>query len=137
MANVQYYPIFPAQLQGQCVDWWEARAAGRRLSPEITCLLIRVCSVSAQYLEDSFRQRLEFELGEKAQTLTDRFHIAAQKLSAAIPPATGGMPQVQQLFLESSWYKSEACMVEAWHALSSAIREAQEQGMPDPPFYQS
>lgn len=128
-ANFQYYPIFPEQLRGQSADWWEARAAGQRLSPELTCLLIRVCAVSAQYLEDSLRQRLELEIGEKAQSLTERFHAAAQKLSSSIPRGHGGIMQVQQLFLEASWWKSEASMVEAWHALSAAIREAQEIGM--------
>ncbi|KAJ4393026.1 hypothetical protein N0V93_002232 [Gnomoniopsis smithogilvyi] len=128
-ANFQYYAIFPEQLRDQSSEWWEARAARRRLAPELTCLLIRVCAVSAQYLEDSLKQRLEIELGEKAQSMTERFHVAAQKLSSSIPRGAGGVVQVQQLFLEASWWKSEANMVEAWHSLSIAIREAQEIGM--------
>lgn len=127
-ANFQYYAIFPEQLRDQSTEWWEIRAAGRRLTPEFTCLLLRVCSVSAQYLEDSLKSRLEIELGEKAQSMTERFHAAAQKLSSSIPRGAGGVIQVQQLFLESSWWKSEANMVEAWHSLSSAIRGAQEIG---------
>lgn len=128
-ANYQYYPIFPEQLRGQSAKWWEARAVGgQRLSPEFTCLLVRVCAVSVQYLEDSLRQRLELELGEKAQSMTERFHSVAQKLSSSIPRGQGGILQVQQLFLEAAWWKSEASMVEAWHALSAAIREAQEIG---------
>lgn len=127
-ANYQYYSVFPEQLRGQSAQWWEARAAGRRLSPELTCLLIRICAVSAQYLEPSLKQRLELELGEKAQSMTERLHAAAKRLSASVPRGSGGVIQVQQLFLEASWYKSEAHVVESWHALSASIREAQEIG---------
>lgn len=88
--------------------------------------MVRVCAVSTQYLEASLLQRLESELGEKAQAMTERFHAAAQKLSASIARGKGGIVHVQQLFLEAQWYKSEACMVESWHSLSVAIREAQE-----------
>ncbi|KAL1862640.1 hypothetical protein Daus18300_008438 [Diaporthe australafricana] len=131
-ANYQYCPIFPEQLRGQIAKWWETRTAGQKLSPELTCLLIRVCAVSTQYLESSLLQRLEFELGEKAQAMTERFHTAAEKLSASIPRGKGGIAHVQQLFLVAQWYKSEACMVESWHALSVAIREAQEINMHKP-----
>ncbi|ROW03045.1 hypothetical protein VMCG_05703 [Cytospora schulzeri] len=131
-ANFQYYPIFPEQLRGQSATWWEARAGGQSLSPELTCLLLRVCAVSTQYLEDSLLQRLEFELGEKAQAMTERFHAAATKLSASIPRGKGGVVQVQQLFMVAQWYKSEASMVESWHALSVAVREAQELNMHKP-----
>lgn len=127
-ANYQYYAIFPEQLRGQSIKWWETRAAGQRLSPELTCLLLRVCAASAQYLEESLRLRLELELGEKAQSMTERFHAAAQRLSSSIPRGAGGVVQVQQLFLEASWWKSEAHMIESWHSLSVAIREAQEIG---------
>ena len=128
-ANLQYYPVFPEQLRGQSAKWWESRSAGHRLSPELTCLLLRVCAVSTQYLEASLLQRLEAELGEKAQAMTDRFHKAAQRLSASIARGKGGIVHVQQLFLEAQWYKGEACMVESWHALSVAVREAQEISM--------
>jgi len=40
------------------------------------------------------------------------------------------MTQIQQLFLTAQWYKTEALFVESWHALSVAIHEAQEQGIP-------
>lgn len=96
---------------------------------EISCLLLRVCACSTQYLNARIRQNLECELGENAHVLTERFHYQAQKLSRAILPGTGGLVQVQQLFLTASWFKSEARFVESWHALSHAIREAQELGM--------
>ncbi|KAG8170271.1 hypothetical protein KVR01_001016 [Diaporthe batatas] len=131
-ANLQYYPVFPEQLRGQSAKWWESRAAGQKLTPELTCLLLRVCAVSTQYLESSLLQRLEAELGEKAQTMTDRFHKAAQNLSASIPQGKGGVVNVQQLFLAAKWYKGEACMIESWHALSAAVRAAQEINMHKP-----
>jgi hypothetical protein len=121
--------VFPEQLRGQSAQWWDSRASGQKLSPELTCLLLRVCAVSTQYLQASLLQRLESELGEKAQTMTERFHKAAQKLSASIPQGKGGIVNVQQLFLAATWYKGEACMVESWHALSVAVREAQEISM--------
>lgn len=62
--------------------------------------------------------------------MTERFHAAAQKLSASIARGKGGIVHVQQLFLEAQWYKSEACMVESWHSLSVSIREAQETSKP-------
>lgn len=37
--------------------------------------------------------------------------------------------QVQQLFISACWYKSESKFRESWHALASAIREAQEIGL--------
>ncbi|PSS03380.1 hypothetical protein BD289DRAFT_478550 [Coniella lustricola] len=131
-ANYQYYPLFPEQFRGQIAEWWDARAAGRRLTPELTCLLLRVCAVSAQFLEESLQQRLEIEIGEKAQSMTERFHAAAIKLSASIPRGSGGVIQVQQLFLEASWWKAESSMKNSWHSLSMAIREAQEIGMHKP-----
>lgn len=126
--NYHYYSIYPPQLRDQFAQWWVARASGQRLSPEVTCLILRVCACSVQYLNAPLRERLEVELGEKAQELTDRLHTAAQKLSGTISPGTGGLVQVQQHFLTASWFKSEACMVDSWHALSLAIREAQEIG---------
>lgn len=133
IANYQYYTCFPAQLQNQCAEWWGDRADGRRLSPELTCLLLQVCASSTQFLEEKLRNRLESDLGEKAQTLTERFQAAALKLSSAIPPGKVKDPiiMVQQLFLNAVWFKYEAKMVEAWHALGAAIRAAQESGMSD------
>ncbi|KUI63613.1 hypothetical protein VM1G_10366 [Cytospora mali] len=131
IANYQYYTCFPPQLQTQCAEWWEDRANGRRLSPEFTCLLLQVCASSSQFLEEKLRDKFESELGEKAQTLTERFHAAAWKLSATIPPGKVGdaITMVQQLFLGAVWFKYEAKMIEAWHSIGYAIRAAQESGM--------
>lgn len=131
IANYQYYTCFPAHLQGQCGEWWDDRASGRALSPELTCLLLQVCASSAQFLNRDLRTKLEAELGDKAQVLTERFHAAATKLSGSIPPgqARDSIVMVQQLFLGAVWYKYEAKMIEAWHALGVTIRAAQESGM--------
>lgn len=84
--------------------------------------------MSTQYLDAALAHRLELELGEKPQAMSNRFHAAAKKLSNFIGRGAGGIIQVQQLFLEASWWKSEANTVESWHSLGSAIREAQEIG---------
>ncbi|OCL03858.1 hypothetical protein AOQ84DRAFT_442453 [Glonium stellatum] len=63
-------------------------------------------------LSPMVQRKLEFELAESSQSLTERYHRAAQKLSGSFAPA--------------SWLKSEILFVESWHALGMAIREAQE-----------
>lgn len=72
------------------------------------------------------QQHIEFELAENAQSLTERFHQAAEKLSSTFAPGQGGLAQVQQLFLTATWFKSEGLIVDAWHALGSSVKEAQE-----------
>lgn len=90
---------------------------------------MRVCALSALYLDTRLQQKLESELGESVQTLSERYHHAAQRLSGPIPPGKGGLTQVQQLILTAFWYKTEGLFIESWHSLSSAIHEAQELGM--------
>ncbi|KAE8134502.1 hypothetical protein BDV38DRAFT_273520 [Aspergillus pseudotamarii] len=82
---------------------------------------------SKPYTEE--RQKLESELGEHIQSLSECYHHAARRLSSTISPGRGGLTQVQQLFLTACWFKTEALFVESWHALSSAIHEAQELGL--------
>jgi len=75
------------------------------------------------------QQVLESEMAERAEILTNRYHSAATRLSSTFTPGTGSITQVQQLFLTANWLKNEVRLVESWHALGSAIREAQELGM--------
>ena len=124
--NYRYYPIYPPTFLDDYSQWWNDRIAGRQLSPEFTCLLLRVCACSSQSLTTTMQQHLEFELAESAQNLTERFHRAAEKLSSSFSPGQGGLAQVQQLFLTATWYKSEGLIVEGWHALSASIKVAQE-----------
>ncbi|KAF7136949.1 hypothetical protein CNMCM5793_006653 [Aspergillus hiratsukae] len=84
---------------------------------------------TALFIDYEAKQKLEMELGENVESLSERYHHVAKQLSSTIPPGKGGLTQVQQLFLTAAWYKAEAMFVESWHALSSAIHEAQELGM--------
>jgi hypothetical protein len=74
------------------------------------------------------RQKLESELGEKIQRLSERYHRAALRLSNRISPGKGGLTQIQRLFLMAFWFKTEALFTESWHTLAAAIHEAQELG---------
>ncbi|CAM1508594.1 Fc.00g054420.m01.CDS01 [Cosmosporella sp. VM-42] len=130
-ANFHYYILHPPFFLQQYNQWWAARLGRRSLSPELTCLIIRVCSCSLQYLEALTVQKLELEMGEPVQNLTERYHGAAQHLAQHIPPGNGGLCHVQQLLLASSWFKSEVKFVDSWHMLAAAVREAQEIGMHD------
>lgn len=109
--------------------WWELRSKRDQLSISFTLLLLRVCACSAQSLQISLREKLEAELGETAQEMTDRFHEAAEKLSDDVQPGSGGVTHVQQLFVAAVWYKCESRFVDSWHALNRGIRYAQEIGM--------
>ncbi len=93
-----------------------------------TCLILRLCACSAQYLTQDLRNKIEHELREDAQSLSQRFHEAAQKLTATVVPGKGGLVHIQQLFISAFWFKSESRWIESWHALGAAIREAQEIG---------
>lgn len=98
------------------------------LTPEFTSLLLRVCACSALYLDMRLQEKLESELGESVQTLSERYHHAARRLSSTISPGKGSLTQVQQLFLTAFWYKSEGLFIESWHWLSFSIHQAQELG---------
>jgi hypothetical protein len=110
--------------------WWSRKVNGLPLTADFTCLLIRVCACSVPHIEEGLREKLESELGESLDHLSVRYHNTAKQLSSTIGPGKGGMTQIQQLFLTAQWYKTEALFVESWHALSVAIHEAQEQGIP-------
>ncbi|KAL6231406.1 hypothetical protein BDW75DRAFT_220307 [Aspergillus navahoensis] len=127
--NYQYYALYPPAFMRDYGDWWSAKASGLPLSPVFTCLVLRVCACAVPYLDDSLRQRLESELGTSVEHLSMHYHNAARQLSNTIGPGRGGLTQVQQLFLTAQWFKTEAMFVESWHALGTAIHEAQELGM--------
>ena len=128
-ANYHFYATYPPTLLDDYANWWTDRAKGKEVTPVLTCLLLRILAMSAQYLNSAeLRSKVEFELSESAQALTERFHNAAEKLSATMKPGKGGLQGVQQLFLKAVWYKSEGLFVQSWHALGEAIREAQEIG---------
>lgn len=127
--NFTYYSLYPPSFSNDYASWWTDRSNGHSLAPGFTCLLARVCACSAQYLDSESQQRLESDLGESVQNISENLHNSAKQLSNTIAPGRGGLMQVQQLFLTSAWYKSESLFVESWHSLSSCIHEAQEQGL--------
>ncbi|PYI08583.1 hypothetical protein BO78DRAFT_459668 [Aspergillus sclerotiicarbonarius CBS 121057] len=127
--NEQYYCLYPPTFLHDYAAWWSGKASGQALAPEFTSLLLQVCACATLYLDLEGRQRLESELGENSQNLADQYHQSAKQLSTTIGPGKGGLTQVQQLFVNAVWYKTEALFVESWHALSAAIHEAQELGM--------
>lgn len=127
--NFHYYALYPPSFSHDYSVWWSNRTKTNILTPEFTCLLLRVCACAALYLDVKIQAKLESELGESVQTLTEHYHHAAQRLSSTISPGKGGLSQVQQLFLTSFWYKTEGLFIESWHSLSSAIHQGQELGM--------
>lgn len=129
VTNFNYYCLYPPTFSHDYYAWWSDRANGKPLTPQFTCLLIRVCACSAQYLDGEAQQKLETDLGESTQSLSEHYHRAAKQLSDTVAPGKGGLAQIQQLFLTAAWFKSESLFVESWHALSSCIHEAQELGM--------
>ncbi|GKZ18248.1 hypothetical protein AbraIFM66951_000421 [Aspergillus brasiliensis] len=127
--NDQYYCLYPPTFSHDYATWWSGKANGQSLTPAFTALLLHVCACAILYLDVETRQQLESDLGENYTSLSEQYHHAAKQLSNTIGPGKGGLTQVQQLFLGAIWYKTEALFVESWHALGSAIHEAQELGM--------
>jgi hypothetical protein len=126
-ANHQYYALYPPEFRTQYNGWWATPR--NKVTAEVTSLILRVCACSLHFIiEDHVRVRLETELDTDVLTLSNRMHAAAEKLSATIPPGKGGLVHVQQLFLTAFWFKSAEKFTEAWHALSKAIRAANEIG---------
>ncbi|KAH8700687.1 fungal-specific transcription factor domain-containing protein [Talaromyces proteolyticus] len=127
--NYQYYILYPPQFLQEYTAWWAKRANGQKLGAAFTCLLLRVCACATQSVGGELRQKLELELGEKTQNLSQRYHEAAQQLSSKIPSRKGGLSHVQQLLLTAAWFKTEALFADSWQALGPAIHKAQELGM--------
>lgn len=127
-ANFYYYILHPPTFLEEYNIWWVDRLAGRPLGLAFTCLVLRVCSCSLQYLDESTERNLEMEMGVLVEDLSRRYHAAAQDFAKPIPPGRGGLYEVQQLLLSTSWYKSEVKYVDTWHELGVAIRAAQELG---------
>jgi hypothetical protein len=128
-ANHQYYALYPPEFRTQYDGWWATPR--NKVTPELTSLILRVCACSLHFIiEDNVKVRLETELDTDVLTFANRLHSAAEKLSASIAPGKGGLVNVQQLFLTAYWFKSAEKWTEAWHALSKAIRAANEIGTP-------
>lgn len=85
-----------------------------------------VCACASQYTDVDLQRKLEVDLGDTIQRLTEQYHEAARELGSTIPIGYSHLTNVQQLLHSCYWFKSEARFVECWHVLNSAIREAQE-----------
>ncbi|PHH83857.1 hypothetical protein CDD83_2909 [Cordyceps sp. RAO-2017] len=127
--NYHYYIIYPPSFLDEYRAWWASRSDNRPLGMQWTCLLLMVCACSAQYTDIELQRKLEQDLGETTQKLTEHYHNAARELHSVIPVGNNHLLNVQTLLHSCYWYKSEARFVECWHVLSSAIREAQEMGI--------
>ncbi|KAJ4290730.1 hypothetical protein N0V88_006479 [Collariella sp. IMI 366227] len=127
-ANHHYYALFPSEFKTQYEAWWAMPRD--KVTPELTSLILRVCACSLHFIiDDSVRERLEAEFETDVVTFANRMHAAVEKLSATILPGKGGLIHVQQLFLTAFWLKSAEKWTESWHALSRAIRAANEIGL--------
>ncbi|KAJ4985214.1 trascription factor [Stagonosporopsis vannaccii] len=129
VVNHRYNAIYAPTFTEQYVRWWADRTTGKRLNPEFTCLLLRVCAYSVQYLTPSLKKMIEFELACSIQQLTDRLSDAAEQLGHSFTASKTCTARVQEQFLKCAWLKSESKIIESWHALSCTIREAQELGI--------
>ena len=128
--NYHYGTLHQPSFMSSYVEWWGRRRQFHR-SPNMTtivttCLVLRICANSAQYLDSELTERFETELSDSTESLSLRYQTAAQTLSDFIPPGEGDLSQVQQLFLSAIWLKAEAEFAKSWHALAAAIRVAQE-----------
>jgi len=103
VVNYRYTAIYGPSLTTQYVDWWAHRTAGRRLSPEFTCLLLRICAYTVQYLTPNLSKMIEFELASNSQVLTDRFAAAADQLSQSFEASSISVERVQEQFLRCAW----------------------------------
>ncbi|KAH6900195.1 hypothetical protein B0T10DRAFT_534696 [Thelonectria olida] len=102
--NCHYYIIYPPSFLEQYQQWWAAPAEGRLLGVQWTCLLLML------------QKKLENELGDTIQRLSEQYHEAGRELSSSVPIGYSHLVNL----------KSKARFVECWHVLRSAIREAQE-----------
>lgn len=115
------------------VDWWserrDAQSLRRPSAVALTCLILRICANSTQFLSPHASSQLEIDLGDSTQNLSKTYHDAAQIISSFLSPGTGGLLNAQQLFLAATWHKRQADFVKSWHELGAAVRQSQEIGI--------
>jgi hypothetical protein len=132
LVNYHYCILHQPHFMTQYTKWWSTRPELRG-SPScsdisFTCLVLRICSNSTQFLTPSDIHRFESELGESISVLGANYNTAAQTLSDYLPSGSGGLSNAQQLFLAATWSKAEGDFVSSWHQLAAAVRHAQEIG---------
>lgn len=131
--NYHYGILHQPSFMAVYVDWWSQRRDAQSLrSPlalGLTCLILRICANSTQFLSPHSSSQLELDLGDSIQNLSKTYHDAAQTISSFLSPGTGGLLNAQQLFLAATWHKGQADFVRSWHELGAAVRQSQEIGI--------
>jgi hypothetical protein len=131
--NYHYGILHQPSFMVDYVDWWSQRRKAQSLRSAsaitLTCLILRICANSTQFMSPNTSSQLEVDLGDSVQNLSKAYHDAAQTISSFITPGTGGLLHAQQLFLAATWHKGEADFVRSWHELGAAVRQSQEIGM--------
>lgn len=126
--NYHYYIIYPPRFLEQYQEWWDRRAGHEPLNLQWTALLVVICACATQHLELDVKPRIEADLGEPAEQLTERYQQVSRELAGMIPNGRYHLINIQRMLHEIYWYKSEARFVEAWHLIGAAVRESQELG---------
>lgn len=127
---MQYYGIHPPSFMRAYENFWSARSQSmNQPSPTFTCLLLQICSNASQHLYTPLKRRLEYDLTESHIQTSRRLFDAAESLCRVMSPGVGSVEKVLRLLLTAAWLKSAGQIVDGWHALSVAAREAQECGM--------
>lgn len=125
---MQYYSIHPPSFLSDYDAWWIARQNGSAVCASWTGLLLQVCANAVKTADPALRQQLQYDLAESEDEASLRFVEAAKSLNDTIPAGVGGVNRVTQLLLTAAWLKREGQIVDGWHALSIAVRQAQECG---------
>lgn len=131
--NYHYGILHQPSFMAVYVDWWSQRRDAQSLRNPValglTCLILRICANSTQFLSPHASSQLELNLGDSIQNLSKTYHDAAQTISSFLSPGTGGLLNAQQLFLAATWHKGQADFVRSWHELGAAVRQSQEIGI--------
>ncbi|KAL6900606.1 fungal-specific transcription factor domain-containing protein [Trichoderma evansii] len=131
--NYHYGVLHQPSFMAVYVDWWsqrrDAQSLRNPLAMALTCLILRICANSTQFLSPHASSQLELDLGDSIENLSKTYHDAAQIISGFLSPGTGGLLNAQQLFLAATWHKGQADFVRSWHELGAAVRQSQEIGI--------
>ncbi|KAH7324993.1 fungal-specific transcription factor domain-containing protein [Stachybotrys elegans] len=127
--NFHYYAIYPPTFMDEYQKWCQDKVDHQPLGIPWTCLLLVICACSAQYTDEKMQEKLETDLGESTQRLSETYHNTARELHRAMPQNYKHLLNVQLMLHSCYWFKSEARFAECWHVLSLAVHEAQELGL--------
>lgn len=129
--NYHYYIVYPPRFLEEYREWWDRRARREKVTLQWTALLASICACATQHLDLDVKPRIEAEMGEVAEKLTEKYNDLSRDLAGMIPNGRYHLLSVQRMLHIIYWYKSEARFVEAWHLIGAAVRESQELGNAD------